>query len=267
MAFDLASISHETRIRAPRIIVIGESKVGKSTFAASAPNPAILPIKGEEGVDDLRNSISGEKLAVEPLPVCLSLDDVMGWFGALYTQEHDYQTVVVDSASTLEHLVWEDVCRRNGNVDGIEKVGGGWAKGYTESLPVWRRITEALDALRADRGMASIIIGHTRIRRHDDPLEGGYDRFEWDIHDKASSLLFRWADAILFAGFKTVVRHEDVGFGKEAKRAIDITGGQRFLYTQHRPGHPGGGRGVYGRLSYELPLLWSAFQDAVAAAI
>jgi len=38
------------------------------------------------------------------------------------------------------------------------------------------------------------------------------------------------------------------------------------LFTQKRPGHPGGGRGVYGRLPYKLPLSWEAFTNAASEA-
>ena len=257
MAFNLASVSNQTRLRAPRIVLLGESKVGKSTLASQAESPIIIQIKNEEGLDDI---------PCARFPVCSTFQEVMQCISSLYTDNHEYHTVVIDSASALEPLVWQSVCRRNGNVDSIEKAGGGYGKGFLFALDEWRQLVEGLDALRSAREMASILIGHTRVRRYDDPLEGSYDRFEWDINTKAESFLFRWADAILFAAFKTVVRHEGVGFNKEVKRAIDITNGARYLYTQRRPGHPGGGRGIWGRLSYELPLSWPALMDAVAAA-
>ena len=41
MAISLASITKETAMRAPRVVVYGPQKIGKSTFAASAPSPII----------------------------------------------------------------------------------------------------------------------------------------------------------------------------------------------------------------------------------
>lgn len=38
MAFDLASISKTRRVRAPKVVIAGSNKIGKSTFASSAPN-------------------------------------------------------------------------------------------------------------------------------------------------------------------------------------------------------------------------------------
>ena len=274
MAYDLKAITSETRLRAPRIILLGVEKIGKSTFAAGADSSVFLPIKGEEGIDDIE---------VPKVPVCNSVNDVFGWLKSLYDGEHslipgvqvDREMVVIDSGSTLEPLVFEESCRRLGaNKDGggetknIMKAGGGWGAGFRESLVIWREITQWLDALRIHRGMASILIGHITVHRFDDPITGGsYDQYQWDIYDKAASLLYRWADSILFCGNKVAVRTEDVGFNREVKRGIDIGGGGRFLFTQTSPSHPGGGRGAYGRLPYELPLSWEHFRDAVAQAM
>jgi len=260
MAFDLSAIQPSNQLRPPRIVLLGVEKIGKTTFAACSDAPIILPIKGEEGCDD-----PGIQARATVAPVCNTLEDVTGWLYALYSQQHEHRTVVLDSASALEPVIWQHVCQA-AKVDSIEKVGGGYAKGYTESANVWRTITQALDALRNDRGMASILIGHVKVKRHDDPIDGSYDTYQFDVHDKVSALLFRWADVIWFAKSKAVVRKEDAGFGKESKRAVDVAAGERFLYTQKRASHPGGGRGVYGRLPYELPLSWEAAMDAVAAA-
>jgi len=123
---------------------------------------------------------------------------------------------------------------------------------------------QGLDALR-DKGIAVVLIGHVKVKRFDDPLGDSYDQYQFDVHEKVSNSLFRWSDCILFANTKTAVKKEDVGFNKEKKRAVDVTRA-RYLFTQKTPGHPGGGRGVYGRLPYELPLSWDAFTSAVSDA-
>ena len=257
MAYSLTQIQKGVQHRAPRILMLGVEKVGKSTFAAGAPNPIFLPIKGEEGID---------ALDVASFPTASNFADVIGYLGVLLGEDHEYQSVVIDSTSALEPLIWADVCRL-ANVGSIEKVGGGFAKGYVEALAQWRLLTDWLDALRAQKNMASILIGHVKVKAFNDPTQDSYDTYMWDINDKASAMLIRWADSILFANGKAAVKKEDLGFNKAKGRAIDTAAGERFLYTQKRPAHPGGGRGVYGHLPYELPLTWQAFQDAVAAQI
>ncbi len=268
MAISLKSISRGAQLKAPRIIVLGVEKIGKTTFACGSRfeagqlaetglnAPVVIPTKGEEGTD---------ALDVPVFPTCNSFDEVMQGIGALYSEDHEFRTAVLDSASALEPLVWDSICQQY-SVDSIEKVGGGYGKGYTEAVQRWRQLLEGLDALRAEKNMASVIIGHVKVKRFDDPTGDSFDQYQFDINDKAANLLFRWADLILFANTKVVVKKEDVGFNKDKKRGIDTTGGQRFLFTQKRPAHPGGGRGAYGQLPYELPLDWAAFEAAVAAA-
>jgi hypothetical protein len=259
MPFDLESITNEKRMCAPRIILTGTEKVGKSEWAAGSNNPIFIPIKREEGIDDLQ---------VEKFPVCNSVDDVRSALRTLHEKQHDFGTVVIDSSSTLEPLIWEEVCRKNGNKGSIGEVLDGYGKGEQLALLVWQEIADWLDALRRDLGMASIVIGHVIVSRFDDPLGPSYDTFKWDINKHACAMMTRWADSILFANFKTVVRDEKLGFHKEnvKHKATDYTDGARFLYTAKRPAHPGGGRGVFGRLPYELPLSWPAFMEAVTKA-
>lgn len=265
MAFDLASISTESVLRAPRIILLGVEKIGKTTFACGSRvksgrvveyglnSPIVVSVKGEEGADSI---------PVAKFPIAPSFNAVMDAIGTLYTEDHEYSTLVIDSASTLEPLLWDRLCAEN-DVKSIEKVGGGYGKGYTEALSYWRNLLDGLDALRNTKNMASIIIGHVKVKRFDDPAGDSYDTYMFDVHEKASNMLFRWADLILFANTKVIVKKEDTGFGAEKKRGVEAAGGQRFLYTQKRPAHPGGGRGLYGMLPYELPFDWASFEDAV----
>jgi len=256
-------------MRAPRILILGTEKIGKTSFACGCHfeaghlvqeginNPVILSMKDEEGADDLN---------VPSFPTLTSSDQVLEAIGALYGGNHNHKTVVIDSASALEPVIWDDLCRRH-NVAGIEKVGGGYGKGYIEAMGVVRQILGGLDALRTERNMSSVIIGHVKVKRFDDPNGDSYDSYMFDVHDRIANLLYRWADSILFCNMKVTIKKEDQGFGKEKKRGIDLTGGARFLYTQKRPAHPGGGRGIYGRLPYELPLDYVAFENAVANAM
>ncbi len=253
MAFDLSSISNESRLRAPRIIFLGVEKIGKSTGAADFSLPIFIPIIGEEGVDNIRlpKFASGE--TVPQFPVCQCMNDVRQCLRTLWETEHTFHTVVIDSVSTLQALIWKEICEKY-KVPSIDEVLKGYNKGQNIAVDTWREITNALDALRATKNMASISIGHVQVKRFDDPIAGSYDSYEFDIDKKAAAHYYRWADAILFANTKTVVTKEDVGFNKETKRGIDISMEQRYLYTQKRPAHPGGGRGVYGQLPYEIPM-------------
>jgi len=197
--FDLSKIEHGVKDRPFRMILCGTEKIGKSEFASQSQNPLIVPVKGEEGVD---------ALDVAKTPIVNTFSDIMEIIAALYENQHEYQTLVIDSVSTLEPLIWDAVCSEH-NKSKIEDIG--YAKGYIDALYFWRDITEGLDALRKDRNMASILIGHVNVKTFSDPLTDPYDQYIISLHYKAADLLYRWADLILFANSKVYTKETKTG--------------------------------------------------------
>jgi len=248
----LTDITHGIVDRPARLILCGVEKIGKTTFASQFPAPIFIIIKGEEGCD---------ALSVPRFPVAQSFTEVTEALGTLATEDHKFETVVIDSLSTLEPLVWEDICTRE-QVPSIEKVGGGFGKGYVEAVKSWRDIMAALDYLRDEKGMGCVLIAHVAIKTFADPTGDTYDTYELDINKKAVSALLRWSDAILFANCKVITRTDKSGM-KETKKGIMRN--ERVLFTQKRPAHPGGGRGALGQLPYELELSYEAWSKAVEA--
>ena len=254
MSFDLESIKKGVVRKAPRIVLLGVEKIGKSTFASGSDSPIFLPIKGEEGVDDLD---------VAKFERAETFDDVLTAVTTLIKGDHNYKTFIIDSISALEPVIWQHLCKED-KVENIESYQKGFGKGYTAAVGKLRDLMEGLDLLRS-KGITVIVIGHVKVKRFDDPLGASFDQYQFDIQEKMALTLQRWADSIVFANSETMVKTEEIGFNKEKKTGKDLTGA-RWLFTQKRPGHPGGGRGVYGRLPYKLPLEWSAFNSAASEA-
>lgn len=254
MAFDLASVRTGTRELPPRIVLAGVEKVGKSTFAAQAPSPIIAPIKGEQGIDALDTA---------SFPTVNTFDELCECIGTLANEKHDYETFAIDSASALEPLVWAKTCEENGNAASIEKVNGGYGKGYIEAMKYWRMVMDGLDALR-DRGMTTILICHVKVKPFNDPLSDPYDSYIIDLQERAAAGLFRWADSILFAGKKVMTK--DIKGKGDSKVTHGVGGDRSVLYTSKRAGIPAGGRGRYGHLPPELELTWNDYAAAIAAA-
>jgi hypothetical protein len=232
----------------PRIFLYGIHGVGKTSWAASAPSPIVL--QAEEGANELD---------VPRTPKLNDFAELMGWLTAIYSDQHEHQTIVIDTADWTERLVHDEVCKRHGKTS-IEEVGGGYGKGYTAAVDVWSEVLVALDAIRAKRHMAIIILGHSEAKRFDDPTTDSYDRYQPKLHKQASGLIQEWADCVLFATWRTFTTEKDIGFNKERVRAIGT--GERLIYTQERPSSYAKNR---YRLPAEMPLDWSAFAGAVAA--
>lgn len=236
----------------PRIMVYGQEGVGKSTYAASAPNAIFLPT--EDGLSEID---------CHKFPLAKSFNDALSSLQALHQEKHDFQTVNLDSLDWLERLIFDEVCRDYG-VRSIEKVDGGYGKGYVYTLPYWRKILNLLDALRNEKGMACILIAHCCIDKFEDPEASAYDRYTPRLHKHANALISEWVDAVLFATRRFRTQKEDAGFGRERTIAAPVgaDGGERILRTVGGPACVAKNR---FNLPAELPLDWNAFMTVMAA--
>jgi hypothetical protein len=244
MAISLASLKRTTALSSPRILVHGVAGVGKTTFAAAAPNPVF--ILTEDGLGTLD---------VPHFPLARTFDQVMEALGVLYSEPHDFKTVVIDSVDWLEPHIWARACQDNG-WSSIEDPGYG--KGYVAALGFWRDHLDGLNALRNERGMTVIQIAHTDIRRFDSPEHEPYDRYQIKLHARAAALLQEHSDVVLFANYRISTIRADVGFNKKVTRALGS--GERVLYTAERPAFLAKNR--FG-LPDSLPLSWEAFAAAM----
>ena len=161
--------------------------------------------------------------------------------------------MVLDSADWLENILQKEIETR------YEAKDLAYGKGALILADRWREVLEGLNALRNDRNMMVIIIGHCEIKRFDSPEVEPYDRYQPKLQARASALVQEWADAVLFANYKTLVKKDDVGFNKQVSRGI--TTGKRLLYTQETPAYLAKNR--YS-LPASLPLDWNAFSNALS---
>ena len=244
-------IKHGRQPMPPRLIVYGTEGIGKSTFASEAPQPVF--VQTEDGLAEID---------CDKFPLASRLEDVQTALLELFSEQHDYQTVVIDSLDWLERLIWDELCRQH-NVTSIEKVDGGYAKGYTHALTHWREVLDSLNRLRSERGMVVICIAHSKIEKFEDPETSAYDRYSPRLNKHAQALVCEWSDAVLFASRKFRTQTEDAGFGR--KRAIAAAvgkgGGERVLRCVGGPTCIAKNR---FQLPEELPLNWAAFMNALS---
>ena len=234
----------------PRLLVYGTEGIGKSSFAAQAPAPIF--IQTEDGLSEIE---------CDKFPLAKRFEAVQGALLELYSEQHDYQTVVIDSLDWLERVIWDELCRQH-QVASIEKVDGGYGKGYTHALTYWRQILDSLDRLRVERGMIVVCIAHAKIEKFEDPEASAYDRYSPRLHKHACALVSEWCDAVLFATRKIRVQSEDAGFNRKRGIAFGLgkDGGDRVLRTIGGPSCVAKNR--YS-LPEELPLSWPDFMAAL----
>lgn len=220
MALSLASITQSSTGKSPpRILLYGVEGVGKTTAAAHAPKPVFIWTEDGAG-----------KLSVPGFPIIKTYDGLMEAIGVLLSEEHDYQTVVLDSLDWLEPIVWAETCKRNGH-ENIEAAGYG--RGYKEADLIWREVVEGFEALREDRQMASIFIAHSQVKTFHDPERESYDRYVIKLHERAAGIWREAVDAILFANYRVSVTKD--GKDKDKNARVRATGGQvRAIFCEQR---------------------------------
>ncbi|GAB4240856.1 MAG: hypothetical protein OHK0028_19120 [Deltaproteobacteria bacterium] len=229
-----------------RVMLYGTHGIGKSTFASCAPRPIFL--QTEDGLGEID---------CDKLPLVTSFAEAMAALSELYTEQHPYQTIVVDSLDWLERLIWAEVCRKR-NVENIEEIG--YSKGYVFALTQWREFLEGLSALRADKGMTAVLIAHAKIERFENPETESYDRYVPRLHKLAAAIVQEWCDEVLFATYKVYTKQSDEGFNR--KRTQGVGSGERIIRTQERPAHVAKNR---LNLPEELPLDWNAYAHYLTA--
>lgn len=257
MAFDLSSIAPTRHAKPPRVVIHGSEKVGKSTFFAQAPAPIFIQTEdGLSGID------------AQAFPLARSFEDVTQALTALCAEDHDFRTVVIDSADWLERLLHQKVVddwnRNNGSsVEVIDKTHGGYGKGYIVANGLFREVLQALDHLNRERGMIVGIICHSKLATISEPDQEPIDTYRMKLHSPrsgngAGDILNEWADVIGFASIvKRVTRRETAEAGFKALKGA----GERILHLDGSPAFVAGNR--YG-LPSELPLEWSALEQALS---
>jgi hypothetical protein len=229
MAIDINSLRKVRADKPPILLIYGPEKMGKTTLAAEFPAPVF--IQTEDGA-------SGS-LELDSFGLMETFGEVMDAIGVLATEDHQFRTVVIDSISKLEKLVWAEACTRNG-WQSIEQAGFG--KGYVETDYIWAELIKACRYLRDNLGMPVILIGHAITTRFDDPETQSYSRYEIDLHKRANAILTREVDGIFLVKKDVTIKLEGTAAKKGDGRARADGGDVRWIYTEGRPAFQAGNR-------------------------
>ena len=204
--------------KATKVVLYGPEGIGKTSFAAKAPNPLFIDTEG-----------STTRLNVRRLPAPQSFAMVLEQIQWVLYNPQVCGTLVVDTADWAQRLATDAVCARL-KIGGIEDLGYG--KGYSYVYEDFGKLLNLLDQV-IDRGINVIVTAHAAMRKFEQPDEmGSYDRWELKLNNSQkcsiAGMVKEWADMVLFANYETIVVKNENKKGK-------AQGGQRVMYTAHHP--------------------------------
>lgn len=198
-----------------------EDGLGKTSYAAGAPDPIFL--QTEDGLG---------KIEADTFGMLESYNEFYDKMIQLYERDHSYRTVVVDSVTWLEKLIWAKVRADNKmSEDEFHHFG----RGYKPALRVWINTFDGLRALRNERNMTVIILGHVHIKKVEPPDLPSYTRYTPMLQELASDMLRQYVDETLFMEQRVSVTQEEPN--TKGSRNMGIGGRTRIVHTRKSPAH------------------------------
>ncbi len=229
--------------RPQKAVIYGPEGVGKSTLAGRLPDPVFLDTEG-----------GTHHLDVVRLDSASTWEEITAVIVQLASTQHEFRTLVIDTADWLEKRLIEHLCRK-ANKDSIEDFGYG--KGWVILAEEFARFLTSLDTLLA-RGMHVVFLAHATVRKFEAPDQAGsYDRFELKLSKQVAPLLKEWADVVLFGNYVTKVAEKDNG------KMRGVGGKERVLFSTHAAAYDAKNRhGLPDKLPFTAEALAPVFGAA-----
>ena len=199
--------------RPAAMIVYGVEGVGKTSFAAQAPEPLFLMSRGETGLKTLIQS--GQIAETSHVDEVKDWPTFMSYLDAIIEHgEFNFKTLVLDCVNGFEALCNQFVCNTMYQGDWGPKGFANFGKGYESASQEWGKMLDKLDLIR-EKKVGIIGLAHSKTVLFKNPEGADYDRYAPDMHKNQWSLTAKWADIILFLNYHTVVEKD--GFKGKAK--------------------------------------------------
>lgn len=208
--------------KAQKVVVYGTEGIGKTTFASKFPD--VLFIDTEDSTTHLDVARLDKPTSMEMFVRQLK------WV----KDNKPCKTLAIDTVDWAESLVKTHIISAHG-VDSIEKIEGGYGKGYTVLEEQFGKLLNLLNEI-VDAGIHVVLLCHAHVKRKEEPTEiGSYDRWELKLEKKVGAKVKEWSDALLFANYDIVVVNIDNKGAAKGKNKAQ--GGERKMYVETHPAY------------------------------
>jgi hypothetical protein len=190
-------IVKKSTAKAPRIILYGAAKCGKTTMASLFPNPVFIDLEDAFG-----------HLQVESFPTCSTFADAYLQLEYLLNEKHDYETVIIDTIDKLESVLFADIAKNAG----VKSAGAiKYGVGYVDATATMVTLMALLDKLK-NKGIIVVLLAHNMLREPDALTD--YKVHQIALHQKTARAFVGWADMLVF--LRRDVRVETDAKGKNS---------------------------------------------------
>lgn len=263
----LAGVTTGAHTVGQRIVIAAQEKVGKTTLACGAPKPLLVPM--EMGFGAMPVAKTG---LIENMEAVFQTCEEILYYAA--RKQFPFQTVIWDSASSLERLMHDmtlrmdpNYAKKNAKGVTMESALGGYGKAYQYANELFGRWTYYLDQMAFGFGINSVVTCHVFAARAMDPAYGEFDTWDLLLHSPKNNknygkreMITQWADLV---GYLHEPMHVIVNADQKLIRGVSVNRG-RVIGVDRTPSYVAGNRyRMAGEIPIPLDKGWNYLADAI----
>lgn len=217
--------------RGKKIVLYGESGIGKSTLSSMLPNPVFIDL--DNGCAELTHPKTGEPLIDRCFQDVKTFEDVRG---LLQSNAYDsFNSLIIDNVTVLETLAVQYVLKtvKAGNQRNIQAADiehYGWGKGYRHLYDHMNLILQDLDVV-LDKGINVCLLAQSSAKTVPNPDGDDYLREGPRLcnakNNSVEDLYCEWADHLLRIGYQ-MISVQDRKASSTGARAVFCKGQPHF---------------------------------------
>jgi hypothetical protein len=228
----------KSKPQAPVITIVGFAGAGKSTLAATFPNPIFVQAENATTAFELWGE-DDQPTFFEQLPSPSAKRNIKPsevlkeQLRELVSKQHDFKTVVIDTATALNALFEQEIIEFDPNgANNIGEAAGGFGKGYLAVAKLHCDVRNACEHLR-NKGIAVVFLAHSGIAKvKNRPDVEAYATWTLDMHEASRRAYIGPSDAVLYLKSKEFVMGSDRDKKGNVKSYGKMTStGERVLIT------------------------------------